>query len=61
MTDAPSSRRRVVELVAALAAYGVPAPALAYETHGDPDASPDLHGGLWVPWLEDEYRGVAAP
>ena len=27
-------------------------PPLAWTTPGDPAASPDRHGGSWVPWLD---------
>jgi len=31
------------------------APALSWVTPGDPRASPALHHGYWVPWLEPTY------
>ena len=54
--------RVVAELTAALRAHeDATLPALTYVTHGDPLASPALHGGLWVPWLEDDYKAEAPP
>ena len=47
----------IIELRAAYEAYaGTVAEALSWTTPGDTAASPALHGGNWVPWLEDEYR-----
>ena len=34
------------------------APALSWLTPGDPQASPALHQGLWVPWLEPAYAPI---
>lgn len=40
------------ELKLKLEQHGTTAsPALAYETLGDPNASPDLHNGYWTSWL----------
>jgi hypothetical protein len=45
------------DMKSSLEAYGrATVPALAWETPGDPNASPALHGGYWVPWLEREHR-----
>lgn len=53
------------ELRAAYEAYSATAvEALSWTTPGDPAASPALHEGRWVPWLEDDYRrgrGLSCP
>lgn len=59
--DQGAMRTLLASMRRSLAAHGRrTAPAVAWEVPGDPNASPALHGGSWVPWREPQYAPAPA-